>query len=50
MNDTWTWARVWVLTVGMEGRMARGGQKGKIWGNCNRIIIKNDLIKKQNVL
>ena len=41
---------VWELTMGVEGgrwgEMGGGGQRGKNWGNWNRITIKNDLIKK----
>ena len=32
-------------TVGAAGRMGRGGQKGENWDNCNRVTVKNDLIK-----
>ena len=47
MNNPQTWTTVWELTVG--GGMGRGGQRGKNWDNCNRLTIKNDLIKKEKL-
>ena len=47
MNDPWTWTTVWELTMRARGGMNRGGQRGKHWDNCNRIIIKNDLKRKK---
>ena len=41
MNDPWTWTTVWGLTTGAGGGLGGGGQRGKNWGNCNRIAIKN---------
>ena len=29
MNDLWTWATVWELTMGAEARTGRGGQMEK---------------------
>ena len=37
VNDPWTWTTVWGLTVGLEGGLGGGGQRGKNWNNCNRI-------------
>ena len=37
MNDPWTWTMVWELTVGAGDGLGGGGQRGKIWDNCNRI-------------
>ena len=33
------------MDYGSRGGMGGGGQRGKNWDNCNRITIKNDLIK-----
>ena len=43
MIDPWAQTTVWELTVGVGGRMGRGGHRGKNWDNCNTITIKNDL-------
>ena len=40
MNDPWTRTTEWGLTVGAEGELGRGGQKGKNWDNCNRVTIR----------
>ena len=40
MNDPRTWTMVWGLTVGAEGEMGGGRQRGKSWDNCNRITVK----------
>ena len=40
MDDTWTWATGWGLTVGVGGGLARGKKKGKNWDNCNRTTVK----------
>ena len=37
MNDPWTWTTVWGWMVGALGGWDGGGQRGKNWGNCNRI-------------
>ena len=42
MNDPWTWTTLWGLTVGVEGGLGRGGQRGQHWDNCNRVTIKNN--------
>ena len=49
MNDPWTWTMVWGLTVGGGGggEPGRGGQRGKNWNNCNRIITKKDYFLKK---
>ena len=38
MNDPGTWTMVWGWTVGVGSGLVRGGQQGKNWDNCNRII------------
>ena len=48
MSDTWTWTTVGSDFAG-DG-MGRGGQRGKIWDNCNRITIKSDLKKGRKTL
>ena len=49
MNDPWIQTTVWGLTVGVDGGMSRGGQRGKNWDNCNRItFFKNPKKKKKN--
>ena len=43
MNDPWAWTVVWGLTVGAEGMLGRGGQRGKIEITIfivNRITVK----------
>ena len=32
---------MWGSTIGAGGGVGGRGQRGKNWGNCNRIIIKN---------
>ena len=46
MNDPWTWATGWGLTVGAGGETGRGEQRREKWDNCNRTKIKY-LIKKE---
>ena len=40
MDDPWTLATLWELTVGAGGGMSRGGQRGKNQGKYNKITIK----------
>ena len=43
MNDPWTRMTVWGLTVGVGGRLGRGGQRGK----TEKIVIQQTRIKKR---
>ena len=47
LNASWTWTRERGVTVVERGGLGRRGQKGKNWGNCNRIRIKKGRKKEK---
>ena len=40
---------MWELTVGKGDKMGGRGRRGTVWGNCNRITIKHDLIIRKRI-